>query len=125
LIGLVFLGGVSGSSQPPGFWEEERAYQAALQYIEQQRRELLIHLESDNFCIIRDVPLGSGNSWARALAERSMSITKIFCIIGFLCFAERFSSFILEAIITFPFYLTAGLQSKPERFLARRSYVVI
>jgi hypothetical protein len=38
LIGLVFLGGVSGSSQPPGFWEEERAYQAALQYIEQQRK---------------------------------------------------------------------------------------
>jgi GH35 family endo-1,4-beta-xylanase len=38
LIGLVFLGGVTSSSQPPGFWEEERAYQAALQYIEQNRK---------------------------------------------------------------------------------------
>jgi hypothetical protein len=25
-------------SQPPGFWEEERAYQAALEYIEQHRK---------------------------------------------------------------------------------------
>lgn len=38
LIGLILLGVVSSSSQPPGFWEEERAYQAALQYIEQHRK---------------------------------------------------------------------------------------
>jgi hypothetical protein len=37
---LVLSGFLTQSiySQPPGFWEEERAYQAALQYIEQHRK---------------------------------------------------------------------------------------
>lgn len=38
LLGLVLLSGVASSSQPPGFWDEERAYQAALQYIEHHRK---------------------------------------------------------------------------------------
>jgi hypothetical protein len=58
LIGLVFLGGVSGSSQPPGFWEEERAYQAALQYIEQQRKsDVLIKVVDQGGAPVKDASI--------------------------------------------------------------------